>query len=140
MIAEKYSGPNILEQARVAIATRVAPSFLRVGQIELFARRVRASITQGDRDKAMKQLKQIVTHAISREYPGLDISDYADVVQAEASDSTASATSKAQQSGPEFQASILVLDTVDIVIVSPIRIYICLDLLYLLEIRVIGHA
>ena len=34
--------PDILVDNPVAISTRVAPSFLRVGQLELFARRARS--------------------------------------------------------------------------------------------------
>ena len=37
----KSIDPDILVETPAAISTRVAPSFLRVGQIELFARRVR---------------------------------------------------------------------------------------------------
>ena len=37
----KYFEPDIMVDNQAAITTRVAPSFLRVGQIELFARRVR---------------------------------------------------------------------------------------------------
>ena len=48
----------------VAISTRVAPSFLRVGQLELFGRRARV----GDRPNAMAELEMIVLHVIEREY------------------------------------------------------------------------
>ena len=47
-----------------AITTRVAPSFLRVGQIELFARRVRNNA----HDEALNELKMIVQHLIDRNY------------------------------------------------------------------------
>ena len=56
--------PDILVETPAAIATRVAPSFLRVGQIELFARRVR---NKAHRD-AFKELKMIVKHLITRNY------------------------------------------------------------------------
>jgi uncharacterized protein YdiU (UPF0061 family) len=52
----------ILEPA--AISTRVAPSFIRVGQIELFGRRVR----NNEHPQAMEELEQIVLHLIDREY------------------------------------------------------------------------
>ncbi|WP_245652181.1 protein adenylyltransferase SelO [Methylophaga muralis] len=52
----------ILEPA--AISTRVAPSFIRVGQIELFGRRAR----NNDHPQAMEELEQIVLHLIDREY------------------------------------------------------------------------
>jgi uncharacterized protein YdiU (UPF0061 family) len=48
----------------VAISTRVASSFLRVGQIELFARRARSQA----HPTAMQELEQIVEYAIEREY------------------------------------------------------------------------
>ncbi|MCH2157414.1 MAG: protein adenylyltransferase SelO family protein [Oleiphilaceae bacterium] len=56
--------PEILVDNPVAISTRVAPSFLRVGQIELFARRARSDA----HPNAHKELKQIVEHLIRREY------------------------------------------------------------------------
>lgn len=48
----------------VAISTRVAPSFIRVGQLELFARRAR----KNEHPKAMEELEKIVLHLIDREY------------------------------------------------------------------------
>lgn len=56
--------PDVMIPHRVAIATRVAPSFLRVGQLELFARRVR----RGAHPDARLELEMIVVHAIEREY------------------------------------------------------------------------
>lgn len=59
-----YNDPDIMISEPVAITTRVAPSFLRVGQIELFARRAR----QDSHPMAMSELDQIVQHLIDREY------------------------------------------------------------------------
>ena len=56
--------PDILVDNPVAISTRVAPSFLRVGQLELFARRVRSQA----HSKAFQELKMIVEHLIARNY------------------------------------------------------------------------
>jgi uncharacterized protein YdiU (UPF0061 family) len=56
--------PDIMQANPVAISTRVAPSFLRVGQLELFARRTR----DGAYPKAYEELKLIVNHLIEREY------------------------------------------------------------------------
>ena len=56
--------PDILVENPVAITTRVAPSFLRVGQLELFARRVRRQAHPG----ALVELRQIVSHLIERHY------------------------------------------------------------------------
>lgn len=56
--------PDIMKPHRVAISTRVASSFLRVGQLELFARRVRSNA----HPQAQEELRMIVAHAIEREY------------------------------------------------------------------------
>ena len=56
--------PDRLILEPVAISTRVAPSFIRVGQLELFGRRAR----QQAHPKAMEELEQIVLHLIDREY------------------------------------------------------------------------
>ncbi|MBD2655468.1 YdiU family protein [Synechocystis sp. FACHB-383] len=56
--------PDILVDNPVAISTRVAPSFLRVGQLELFARRARNNA----HPKALEELRMIVSHLIEREY------------------------------------------------------------------------
>ena len=67
----------------MAIATRVAPSFLRVGQIELFARRVRAAIDSKDRQMRLLELRKIVLHLIDREYPEIAADVYQDIVTAD---------------------------------------------------------
>lgn len=56
--------PDILVNNPAAITTRVAPSFLRVGQLELFARRTRSNA----HPKALDELRMIVSHLIEREY------------------------------------------------------------------------
>ena len=56
--------PDILIDNPTAISTRVAPSFLRVGQIELFARRVRNK----EHQNALNELQMIVQHLIERNY------------------------------------------------------------------------
>jgi uncharacterized protein YdiU (UPF0061 family) len=56
--------PDILTSEPVAISTRVAPSFIRVGQLELFGRRAR----NNEHPEAMEELEMIVLHAIDREY------------------------------------------------------------------------
>ncbi len=68
--------PDILIDNPAAITTRVAPSFLRVGQLELFARRTRDNAHHG----ALTELHLIVNHLIERNYrevihPSLDFSD-----------------------------------------------------------------
>lgn len=59
------SDPDILVSNPVAISTRVARSFLRVGQLELFARRARSHA----HPRALEELRMIVAHLIEREYP-----------------------------------------------------------------------
>jgi uncharacterized protein YdiU (UPF0061 family) len=62
---DSYSrDPEVMIEEPVAITTRVAPSFLRVGQIELFGRRAR----KNEHPNAMQELEMIVLHLIDREY------------------------------------------------------------------------
>jgi len=68
--------PDILVDNPAAITTRVAPSFLRVGQLELFARRARSQAYPG----ALNELRMITSHLIDRNYRqeidlGLDFTD-----------------------------------------------------------------
>lgn len=56
--------PDIMVDNPAAVSTRVAPSFLRVGQLELFARRVRGNA----HPRALEELRMIVSHLIDREY------------------------------------------------------------------------
>lgn len=68
--------PDTLIDEPVAISTRVAPSFIRVGQLELFARRTR----EENNTFALQELEKIVLHLIEREYaneidPSLPLTD-----------------------------------------------------------------
>jgi uncharacterized protein YdiU (UPF0061 family) len=56
--------PEIMIDEKVAISTRVASSFFRVGQLELFGRRARYN----EHPKALEELEQLVLHIIKREY------------------------------------------------------------------------
>ncbi len=56
--------PEVMIDEAVAITTRVAPSFIRVGQLELFGRRAR----KNEHPKAMEELEKMVLHLIDREY------------------------------------------------------------------------
>jgi uncharacterized protein YdiU (UPF0061 family) len=60
----RAENPDMMVSEAVAISTRVAPSFLRVGQLELFARRAR----NNEHPKALEELEKIVLHLIDREY------------------------------------------------------------------------
>lgn len=55
---------DIMVSESVAISTRVAPSFIRVGQLELFARRTR----KNEYPEAREELEKLVLHLIDREY------------------------------------------------------------------------
>eukprot|EP00927_Polykrikos_kofoidii_P068567 TRINITY_DN6390_c1_g1_i1.p1 TRINITY_DN6390_c1_g1~~TRINITY_DN6390_c1_g1_i1.p1 ORF type:complete len:728 (+),score=98.54 TRINITY_DN6390_c1_g1_i1:30-2186(+) len=56
--------PNMMVEERCAITCRAARSFLRVGHIELFARRAR-----GGDPLQLRELELIVEHALTREFP-----------------------------------------------------------------------
>ena len=58
--------PDQMGLETVAISTRVAPSFIRVGQLELFGRRAR----KGEHPEALNELEMLVLHLIDREYAG----------------------------------------------------------------------
>jgi uncharacterized protein YdiU (UPF0061 family) len=61
--------PDVMVDNPAAITTRVAPSFMRVGQIELFARRAR----EDAHPEARHELQLIVQHLINRNYrPEID--------------------------------------------------------------------
>jgi uncharacterized protein YdiU (UPF0061 family) len=61
--------PDVMVDNPAAITTRVAPSFLRVGQLELFGRRARS----GAHPAALEELRMIVAHLIARNYrPEID--------------------------------------------------------------------
>jgi uncharacterized protein YdiU (UPF0061 family) len=78
--------PDMLVSDPVAISTRVAPSFIRVGQLELFSRRARSE----QHPQALEELEKIVLHVIDREY--------ADVI-----DDTLSTTEKVLLLAREFR-------------------------------------
>jgi serine/tyrosine/threonine adenylyltransferase len=59
--------PELMIEEDVAITTRVASSFIRVGQLELFGRRAR----KNEHENALKELEMIVLHLIDREYSGI---------------------------------------------------------------------
>ena len=79
--------PDMLVSDPVAISTRVAPSFIRVGQLELFSRRARSE----QHPQALEELEKIVLHVIDREY--------ADVI-----DNTLSTTEKVLLLAREFRS------------------------------------
>jgi uncharacterized protein YdiU (UPF0061 family) len=60
----RSNDPDMMTSNPVAISTRVAPSFIRVGQLELFARRAR----KNEYPTAMQELESLVLHLVDREY------------------------------------------------------------------------
>eukprot|EP00613_Pedinella_sp_CCMP2098_P074721 CAMPEP_0171921924 /NCGR_PEP_ID=MMETSP0993-20121228/20702_1 /TAXON_ID=483369 /ORGANISM="non described non described, Strain CCMP2098" /LENGTH=783 /DNA_ID=CAMNT_0012559467 /DNA_START=122 /DNA_END=2473 /DNA_ORIENTATION=+ len=71
---EKASEPDKVVMEPCAITCRASPSFTRIGHLDLFARRVEKT-RGGQRNDpeahqaALKALRQLVYHAIQREYP-----------------------------------------------------------------------
>lgn len=59
--------PDVMQSEKCAITCRVAKSFLRVGQVELFGRRMRQNKTAS----AQKELEDIIKHLLFKEYPEL---------------------------------------------------------------------
>ena len=65
----KTEEPDRMVDEPAAITTRAAPSFLRVGQVELFGRRARHNA----HPRALAELEAIFLHALDREYPDLEL-------------------------------------------------------------------
>ncbi len=62
--ASQSRDPDMMVSELVAISTRVASSFIRVGQVELFGRRAR----KNEHPKSIEELQLLVEHLIEREY------------------------------------------------------------------------
>jgi len=66
--------PNMMITENCAITCRVAPSFVRIGHLDLFARRVIAKQQQHPKgrydinDRSWKELEELIWHACKREY------------------------------------------------------------------------
>jgi len=65
MLAQQGRDPDSMVRESCAITCRVAPSFLRVGHVDLFARRAGS---KNATELQKQQLEKIVQHAIDREY------------------------------------------------------------------------
>eukprot|EP00536_Pseudo-nitzschia_multiseries_P014767 jgi/Psemu1/262412/estExt_Genewise1Plus.C_7660001 len=72
--ATRKSDPNMMISEPCAITCRVAKSFVRIGHIDLFSRRVIAQQRQDPQqkydttDRVWKELEEIIWHACKREY------------------------------------------------------------------------
>jgi|GEM_PF-33852 len=64
----KTEQPDRMVDEPAAITTRAAPSFLRVGQLELFGRRAR----KNEHPRALAELEVIFLHTLAREYPDIN--------------------------------------------------------------------
>jgi len=72
--AQIKNDPNIMIQEPCAITCRVSPSFVRVGHIDLFARRATRDLIQEDakpniNSAEFHELEQLLWHACYREFP-----------------------------------------------------------------------
>jgi len=74
--AQIKNDPNIMIQEPCAITCRVSPSFVRIGHIDLFARRATREISQEGEDAKpdresteFQELEQLLWHACFREFP-----------------------------------------------------------------------
>jgi Uncharacterized conserved protein len=72
--AQSKNDPDVMVEEPNAITCRVAPSFLRIGHIDLFARRATKNV-MGDNEKPdtttleFQELEALVWHACFREFP-----------------------------------------------------------------------
>ena len=66
MLKAQKRDPDIMIQEPCAITTRVAPSFMRIGHVDLFSRRATSPRAT---DLQKEQLRKIVKHAAFREFP-----------------------------------------------------------------------
>jgi len=72
MRMQSMRDPDVMVTEKAAISCRVAPSFIRVGHLQLFQRRVNRSQADGNADKikqSEKELRMMVEFALFREYP-----------------------------------------------------------------------
>ena len=82
MLTSSSSDPDIMMNEKTAITTRVAPSFLRIGHLDLHARRVLGSNPtaraytdekkNNSKKLAMEALEKIAKHALFREFQDVD--------------------------------------------------------------------
>ena len=99
---DRESGGDVTRRERAAITTRVATSFLRVGQFELYGRRARRGEAVG-----LRQLEQLARHAIRREYPSVAAPGAASESRAGSSATGSAASTSAATSS--LQAQVLAM-------------------------------
>jgi len=64
---ERHGG-DVMQREPVAITTRAASSFIRIGHFELYASRLRNAATKDERRIAKRDLSLLVQHALFREF------------------------------------------------------------------------
>lgn len=64
--------PDTMVKDRAAITCRVSPSFLRVGHLQLYERRIKRSQDEQERAMRIKELEAMVEHCIFREFPEIN--------------------------------------------------------------------
>lgn len=94
--------PDTMVPSTCAITCRTAASFLRVGQVELYGRRVRQK-SGAAKKLAVEELKMILEHVMFREYPHLS------PLAAPATTATATSTSTVPPSSLPFEKRVLLL-------------------------------
>jgi uncharacterized protein YdiU (UPF0061 family) len=74
IVREVNGEPNLMVREHVAISCRVAPSFMRVGHIELFSRRYRSSMRKGgnaeEQTLRRAEFRLVLEHMLFREFGG----------------------------------------------------------------------
>ena len=67
--AQTKNDPDMAVEEPNAITCRVSPSFVRVGHLDVFARRATATTDNTEDPVVWKELEQLLWHACFREYP-----------------------------------------------------------------------
>eukprot|EP01126_Amoeba_proteus_P040596 TRINITY_DN4335_c0_g1_i3.p1 TRINITY_DN4335_c0_g1~~TRINITY_DN4335_c0_g1_i3.p1 ORF type:complete len:621 (+),score=151.79 TRINITY_DN4335_c0_g1_i3:45-1907(+) len=68
-----YPEPDIMVNDLAAITCRVSPSFLRVGHVQLFERRVRNCQKEEEKESKLNELRLIFEHVLYREFPEINL-------------------------------------------------------------------
>lgn len=67
--AQTKNDPDVLVEEPNAITCRVAPSFVRIGHLDLFARRATKTVEVDTQSVEFQELEALVWHACFREFP-----------------------------------------------------------------------
>eukprot|EP00009_Paramoeba_aestuarina_P018582 CAMPEP_0201535570 /NCGR_PEP_ID=MMETSP0161_2-20130828/59421_1 /ASSEMBLY_ACC=CAM_ASM_000251 /TAXON_ID=180227 /ORGANISM="Neoparamoeba aestuarina, Strain SoJaBio B1-5/56/2" /LENGTH=378 /DNA_ID=CAMNT_0047940823 /DNA_START=150 /DNA_END=1286 /DNA_ORIENTATION=+ len=78
MLMDRLQNPDVLVEESVAITCRVARSFLRVGQMSLFERRVKKADLAGDKElveNRKQELREMAEFCLYKEFPDIYLLD-----------------------------------------------------------------